>query len=418
MSFSLCILYFLEQDQIVLQPHSEIMYGRESTVPNQPAELPTTLPDIDVCKKRLQDVETTFKLRQSMDPDNGLLYYLHERGFINTYEYNQLENIKPFQKLNEKLLVNYIKQASDANIRLFLEALNVNHQKHIAAFIANPQSMGNDDRLLNSEEIEALNTYIFDTVKLIDPFMTDFLNRLVACKCITEEHKDKVKATAPKDTTEELICILKRRPYIDFYNFRINLREILRTKIGDIQKDNNGAIGIVNVKLHKRSDREDIEAILIDILTGFLDEKAEVVKNLTEEQVKIIKCILTGLKKTGVRIFKIHNWHSIAIFLKSENDDSVTAFEEFHESGKFKEILEQLFSCLLNSGKVNCRFIFIHHHHHDRRRRHDPHRHHYVSPSLSSSSSCRLRHCNLVIPSCISYFQKIYYWIFRMKSWK
>ena len=236
-----------------------------------------------------------------MDPDNGLLFCLLQKGFIETVEFNNLKRLKPFQTLNEELLVNYIKDAPDAKFRLFLEALDVNCQKHIAKFIANPQSMG-DDRFLCPEEIEALNTYLFDTVKLIDPFMTDFLNRLVALECITEEHKDKVRAyapCAPEVTAEELISILKRRRYIDFHNFRISLREILRTRIGDIPKDNKGAIGIVNVTLHKRPDREKIETIIIDIWTGFLDKKADVIEELTKRTSEDhrVNCERVGQKK-------------------------------------------------------------------------------------------------------------------------
>ena len=238
-----------------------------------------------------------------IDPSNGLLYILEVKGVLTHDEYTLLgammaDRKKSYTELNEELLSKYISTRITQCCSLFLNALEENHQGHIAEFIkSGGTNVDSETRLLTEREITIINDNLFCLVKLIDPYKMKFLLKLVACKCITERHKIRLlgQFNDPDERIDELLTILKRRSYKDFLNFKKCLHDTMQNKIVGILEQ--GGVVTVRVKLHKRVDRKIIESKLVALITGYVDENRVDDKTLSAEQISFIKDLLSDLEE-------------------------------------------------------------------------------------------------------------------------
>ena len=269
-------------------------------------------------------------LEDCIDPENGLLHRLSNQAIIDYADIKILEKIKPYQLLNGELL-GRISINIDAISNAFIKALCQDEQDHIAKYIVTAGCETNsDERLLPRELRKVIDDNMFCLGQLIDTEKHDLVYKLFRTKCITSRHRDRVIHSKPEDKAHELLIILRRRRYKDYFNFMECLRKSMQQSIVEILKRG----GIVEMKIQRfqeRIDKEDIEEELIKKLTGYVDE--DNASCITEDQRKFVDELLAELAEND--IYFIGPWTgtskgSNSMFLQSEKDYS------FPESGSLK----------------------------------------------------------------------------------
>ena len=292
-----------------------------------------------------------------MDPENGLLVCLITHGIMNDEDYRRLNRDRPYEELNDDLIVYFIAPKIETHCKNFLDALVENDQDHIAKFIMSCGiDLDSEDRVLNEKELDLINNNMFCLVNLISPYRMDFLYRLVSKKCITNRQKGRIecKSELPKKV-DELLSIMKRRRLRDFRNFKICLHDTMQNRIVEIME--RGGVVTVRIKLNARKDKQIIESKLIKLVTGYVDEEHEIDKTLTQEQVAVIKDLLKELDKLDIHLIGNAAWHSMAMFFMCDSNDSFEAFVRLSETGRLKEILETMYRCLLGLSGEKTRLI-------------------------------------------------------------
>ena len=297
------------------------------------------------------------QLAQYMDPENGLLWSLLCKGVLTETVYNGFDETRPYKQINQDLM-KVLAPKIETCCMQFIDSLVENEQEHIVKFIQTSGTNSDEDRVLRKEEICVINNNMFGLVNLIDPNRMSFLYRLVECECITDTHKERVASYQEKDKkVDALLIILKRRRYKDFCNFKKCLHDTMQRKIADIL--DKGGLVAVCVKLGERKDREIIESKLIDVLTGYVNERKETIEQLSADQIKVIKEILEEMENSewSIRVIGCAPWQSIAIYFQCESQHSYEGFKQMHRSGHLRNILESLFICLLNFPNISTELI-------------------------------------------------------------
>ena len=288
-------------------------------------------------------------LEDYIDPENELLNRLYNQRIIDNSEVDILESVKPYQKLNGELL-RKITITIDSISKQFIQALCQDEQDHIAKFIVTAGcETDSDERLLPRELRKIIDDNMFCLKKLIDTEKLDFLMKLVTTNCIRAWHRDRVIHSKPDDKAYELLIILQRRRYKDFFNFMECLRKTMQNNIATILE--KGGITEIKVQLlQKRSDKRNIEAELINKLTGYVDEDNE--SELREDQKKIVNELLTELAENGISFIGTcpditTSKGGLSMFFQGETNDSCSFLKSGSESGSLKNTLEKLFLSLL-----------------------------------------------------------------------
>ena len=286
-------------------------------------------------------------LEECIDPENGLLHRLNEQGVIEIYEIDVLQNITPYTELNMTLLRTIDTKIENIS-KQFIEALCQNDQDHIAKFFVTAScETDSDERLLPRELRKVIDDNMFCLEKLIDTEKLDLVLKLVAEKCITSKHRDRVISSKPEKKAYELLIIIRRRRYKDFFNFMDCLRKTMQKYIVKILE--KGGVTEIDVRFYQeRSDKRDIEAELIRKLTGYVDE--DKASGLSEEQKKIVSEILAELAKNDIYFIGTcigTSKESVSLFFQGGKDNSLSVLQEGCESGSLKNTLEKFVRSLL-----------------------------------------------------------------------
>ena len=279
-------------------------------------------------------------LTNYLDSENGLLECLTSHGVLTITEYRVLVEITPNKERNGRLILQFIQPKIAEKCKEFVDALNKNKQEHIVTHIMSSGLNPGDDRLLTDEEIEIIDNNMFGLVKLIHPYKMEFLYRLVSKNCITSTHKEKIESH--KEFTkkvDELLTILKRRRYKDLCNFKQCLHDTMQHKIVELF-EKSGLVAI-HVKLVNRPDISFIESALIAHMTDYVDGNNE--KTLTAEQKLFIGNLIKELEQADIRLLGTSAWHSMAVFFMCSSTNSMQSIKMKFESGKLKEILENVY---------------------------------------------------------------------------
>ena len=227
-------------------------------------------------------------LEDYIDPENGLLNRLLQQRIIDNSEIDSLQQITPYHKLNGELL-RRIDIKINSISKQFIEALCEDEQDHIAKFIVTAGcETDSEERLLPRELRKVIDDNMFCLGKLIDTEKLDIELKLVRANCITSRHRDRVIHSKPDDKAYELLIILQRRRYKDFFNFMECLRKTMQHNIVKILE--RGGVTEIKVQLlQERSDRKNIVAELIKKLTGYIDEDKAC--GLSEDQRKFVDAL-------------------------------------------------------------------------------------------------------------------------------
>ena len=280
-------------------------------------------------------------LEDCIDPENGLLYKLKDQMIINNREIVTFLNIIPYRSLNMELL-RKIEMEIENISREFIEALCKDDQDHIAKFIVTAGCETNsDERLLPRELRKVIDDNMFCLEKLIDTEKLDLIHRLVTEECITSKHRDRVIRCKREEKAYELLVILRRRRYRDYFNFMECLRKTMQNNIVKILE--NGGVMDVQIEFYQeRSDKRDIEAELIRKLTGYVDE--DKANELSEEQKKIVDELLAKLAENDIYFIGActgTSKNSVSMFLQGRKDDSLPVLQEGCESGSLKNTMDK-----------------------------------------------------------------------------
>ena len=181
----------------------------------------------------------------------------------------------------------------------FIQALCQDEQDHIAKFIVTAGCETNsDERLLPRELRKVIDDNMFCLEKLIDIEKRELLMKLVAANCIRAKHRDRVmNYKRNEEKAYQLLIIIQRRRYQDFFNFMKCLRKTLQMNIVTILE--KGGVTEIKVQLlQERVDKRDIVTELINKLTGYVDE--DVASGLNEDQMKIVEELLAELGKNDI----------------------------------------------------------------------------------------------------------------------
>ena len=287
------------------------------------------------------------ELEDYIDPENGLLHALHKRSNIfSDSEIDDLEKLKPYKKQNEKLL-RRIASNIDSTSKQFIEALCEDEQDHIAKFIVTGGcETDSDEPLLPRKLRNAIDDNMFCLEKLIDTEKLDLLHKLVHEKCITPQHRERVIRSKPEDKAHELLIILQRRRYKDYFNFMECLGKTMQRNIVRILE--KGGVTEIRVQMiQERSDKRDIEAELIRRLTGYVGE--DEASGVSEDQKKIVDELLAELTKNDIYFIGAcpgTSKGSMSMYLQGENDDPRPVLNDGCKSGTLKGTLENVFRFL------------------------------------------------------------------------
>ena len=289
-------------------------------------------------------------LEDYIDPENGLLERLGCHEIIGNQEINNFKQITPYQSLNGELL-RTIGMNIDSISKPFIEALCEDEQDHIAKFIATGGcKTDSDERLLPRELRKVIDDNMFCLEKLIDTEKRELLMKLVAANCIRSIHRDRVMNFKPdEEKAYQLLIIIQRRRYKDFFNFMECLRETLQRNVVKVLEKS----GVTEVKvrlLQNRSDKRNIAAELVRKLTGCVDESNE--SGLSEDQKRIVNELLKELEENDIHFIGTctitADSDSMSLFFQVENDDSNRLPEIECESGSLTDKLEKWFRVLLD----------------------------------------------------------------------
>ena len=271
--------------------------GNERTVDPGRPQICQNYDEVDLKNCHPSDIIRGFKEVQSkgsdledyIDPENGLLNRLYNQRIIDNSEVDILQKIKPYQNLNGEIL-----RRIDSKIysisKQFIQALCQDEQDHVAIFIVTAGcESDSDERLLPRELRKVIDDNMFCLVKLIDTEKHDLVYKLVAGNCITSRHREKVIHSKSEDKAHELLIILQRRRYKDFFNFMECLRKTMQHNMVKILE--KGGVTEIKVQLlQERTDRINIEAELVRKLTGYVDE--DKASGLSEDQKQIVDALL------------------------------------------------------------------------------------------------------------------------------
>ena len=210
---SCCVLYIVE---LCVQTDSCFICG---TAPDEILDL-EKIDSSDIIKGFMEVKSKGKDLKDYIDPENGFLYRLKNHEIIDEKEIKDLENITPYQSLNERLIIAIEKKIESHN-KQFIKALCEDEQDHIAKFIVTAGcETDSDERLLPREIRKVINDNMFCLKVLIDTERQDLLMKLVAANCIREIHRDKVMNFKPdEERAYQLLIIIQRRRFKDFFNF-------------------------------------------------------------------------------------------------------------------------------------------------------------------------------------------------------
>ena len=312
---------------------------------------------IDLKKCQPSDIVSGFKEARSkshdladyIDPENGLLNSLGSHGIIDIHEIEILQKISPYQNLNEELL-----RTIEINLnssKPFIEALFEDEQDHIAKFIVTAGcKTDSEERLLPRKLRDVIDKNMFCLKELINTEKQDLLMKLVTAKCIRARHRDRVMNFEPDEQKAyQLLIIIQRRRYRDFFKFMECLRKTLQRNVVKILE--KGGITEVKIKLlQERSDNRNIAAELIRKLTGHVDESNS--SDLSEDQRGFVGDLLEELEENDIYFIGTctvtADSDSMSVYVQSENDDPIRLLKTACESGSLKNTLEKLFRSLLD----------------------------------------------------------------------
>ena len=286
-------------------------------------------------------------LEDYIDPENGLLYRLSNQAIIDYADIKILEKMKPYQLLNGELLGKIGININSISNK-FIEALCQDEQVHIAKFIVTAGcETDSDEQLLPRELRKVIDDNMFCLEKLIDTEKHDLVYKLVQANCITSRHRDRVIRSKPEENAYELLIILQRRRYRDFFNFMKCLRKTMQNNIVKILE--KGGVTEIEVQLfQERTDRRNIEAELIRKLTGYVNE--DIASDLSEDQKQIVDKLLAELAENDIYFIGTctsTSKGSVSMFLQGRQDDPLPVLNNGCESGSLKVTVEEIFRSLL-----------------------------------------------------------------------
>ena len=184
------IMFFLSE---IIAEHKEFVSEQTTHIADHEndevnLENPTSK-DIAKYIKGFENVQCN--LKDYIDPLNELPFCFVKYKIMTFEEANEIERSKPHTTREIVAKMAETVKRDQANCLPILKALIDNDQTHIAKFIV---SSGNNtrspDRVLTTEEKNAIDRNMFFLEKLVSTRVNDLLVLLVAEKCITPTHKD------------------------------------------------------------------------------------------------------------------------------------------------------------------------------------------------------------------------------------
>ena len=211
------------------------------------------------------------ELEDYIDPLNKLPSYSEKYKIMTSDEAKAFDCTHPnatceiLQKMK-----NCLKQDSKKCL-LILKALNYDDQMHIAKFIVySGVNTSSPDRVLTSEERDAIDRNMFCLEKLVRPHVNDYVFSLLGLKCITRKHKDWIIKWREKNKdVYQLFEIMKRRSFRHLTIFNRHLIDNGHTIIADVI-EKGGVVEITNrlQGIKNAQDRENIEKGIVEQLSA------------------------------------------------------------------------------------------------------------------------------------------------------
>ena len=335
-----------------------ILYLLFHTVPIEPRKtrIFQNYENIDLKNCNPSDIIQGFKkvkskgkeLEDYIDPENGLLTALGNREIITDSGIDDLQKIVPYQKLNGEL-IRRIAINIHSTSKLFIDALCEDEQDHIAKFIVTAGcETDSDERLLPRELRKIIDDNMFCLEKLIDIEKRDILHQLVRAKCITSRHRERIFRSKPEDKAYELLLIIQRRRYRDFFKFM----ESQKKNIANILK--KGGVTEIKIEFQPKGNNKGTAAELTNQLKGYVvddgddsdlsgdqrGEKKIVIEFLAELAEKGI-CFIGAGHETGT------SSSDLTMFFRGEKENPFPVLKSSCESGSLKDTLEKGFRSLL-----------------------------------------------------------------------
>jgi hypothetical protein len=278
-----------------------------------------------------------YKLIEAFDWRFGLLDELFSEGCINRL---QMETMKVDRRnaAQNSILLDMMYRKSFADFSKLLICLERTKQALVMSLLSSSYTCS--DQPLS----EALKSRLIKNhaklVELIDT-KCGLLDELRASDCITRRQRDYIES---EDSIARLLDILSRGSEVDFMKFIDGLRNtgqehVVCMLLGD---------GVVPQLVAKTRSSADKERLIAERFMAVLRSSSNVDREITHDEVKRL---VNELRNRGIDLIAVNTQHSIGLFYLCRSPDALQRLYDSFTCGEMKQIVERIFTVLLNDGK-------------------------------------------------------------------
>jgi hypothetical protein len=287
------------------------------------------------------------ELRELIDLKLGLMDELLAVGFLNERQMKSIdENEKEADKTEE--LLNLIYSISFGNFEKFLKCLKKTKQVSVIPLLST--SFTYDEQPLNDLMKSHLEERHAHLVELLD-VRNGLLAELSEAECITLRQKQFIEsAELATDGNARLLTILRNGSEEGFNKFVDWLSKRGHKHLSSLVLEDGVVISIDVVTSCSISEEIRIVERIIEVITASLGNCSNAEHVKAGQYAEIVEC-LNELNSHNIQLITAKTKNNIGLYYLCRSLDGLQHLYDLFSSGKLKEIVERIFTVLLNSGK-------------------------------------------------------------------
>jgi hypothetical protein len=302
------------------------------------------LPDGHYLRHELIPDELDAELKQTVEPRYGLPGYLYYKEVIN---YNQRQIVDEASSVTDRVF--RLLQAVRENFRmvkveLFLQALEVHDQPHVANYIKTNGKIGiefGDVRPLSDQQRRNLwsTQGAFVTLDLQEGRFLDLLEHRAVISHVQLRDVDKKSKQSHSESVQLLLGILERRSLANFKQFIECLRETEQSSV--IQCLNEGGAvarlrSTIDEPEFSMRNETDVETTFVKVFNDLICQKSN----------DLAFILLELMKKAGCKVTHAKRESSIAWYIVCRTEEKLESLRRLYKSPS--RLLERILQCIFN----------------------------------------------------------------------
>jgi hypothetical protein len=292
---------------------------------------------LPLCDEMKSIEKNRAKIIEMTDLKCGLLDELFAVGFLNDL---QMKSIKDKEEaVQSRLLLDLMYSVSFADCKEFLSCLEKTKQCAVISLMST--SYACSERPLNDVRKSRLRRHRAHLVELID-LKHGLLAELYGSGCVTSRQKQFIESAESKaDSNARLLDILRRGSEEDFNMFIDCLLKTRQQRLVNLLQEDGAVMPVDAVTRCSASEEIRIADRIMDVIADSVSNRSDAERmNVFAEVVERLNVHLIHAKKQN----------SIGLFYFCLSLDGLQHLYELFSSGRLKEIVERIFTVLLNNG--------------------------------------------------------------------